>query len=241
MGWDEMVEDVMGVNLRGLRTIWMAIRDPKRLFTAARSSDWQGRQFGPSLRVFLFILAVILFFQFIWADPQSQVAEAFREVVGTLDEIDPEFGDEKTVLEGIEVYVVVYPLILVILSFLFSLLVRIWGNGTPLLARVRLYFAAVIPSAFLGIFSTLILAAVPLDQSTGPTLAALVIGGVVDALTTFRGLAPMYAFVSRLWRALLFGLISMTALAATSIAATVVTLTYISFMLGLESGLAVPS
>ncbi|MEL6568775.1 MAG: hypothetical protein AAFQ22_10185 [Pseudomonadota bacterium] len=238
LGWDEMVEDTVGVNLRGLKTIWTVFWDPKELFSAARDADWQGRRFGPTLRVYLLILAIVLFFQFIWADPNSQVAEAFRESTGGLDDIDPTFADEATVLDAVESYVVIYPVVLIIFSLIASCLVRVWGSGTPLLARVRLYFASVIPGAVLGIFSTLSLAAVPLEQAMVPTVAAVSIGGLADGVTAFRGLSPVHAVGARVWRSIVFALTNTTVLVTTSLVSTLLTLLFIAFKVGLEVGMA---
>ena len=41
-GFDSLVHDVFGLNIRGVRTVWDTTFRPSRTFSAARSADWLG-------------------------------------------------------------------------------------------------------------------------------------------------------------------------------------------------------
>lgn len=237
LGWSELVEDLVGVNLRGLRTIATAFIHPFRLFSAARKPDWEGRQYGPTLRVFLFVLAVIVFFQFIWADPDSAIVQSFMTSVGDLSDIDPAFASPEILQRTVETYVVSFPILFTTFALLASLLVRIWGRGTPLLARIRLYYAAIIPSTVFSLFTTVWLAFLPLEAAYNSAVGALLATAVIDGATAYRGLASVHAPLGRLWRAMILSTVNFLALTMAGVAAGIIGVVIFGFQLGFERGM----
>ncbi|MEM1105980.1 MAG: hypothetical protein AAGH87_06280 [Pseudomonadota bacterium] len=216
MGWHDLIEDLVGVNLRGLRTLAAAFAQPATLFTSARARDWDGQVFSPSVRVYIFLIAVILFFQFIWGDASSPSAEAMREQFEALAAADPRLDDPELVGRVMNLFALVFPIVAVLISFIGSLLVRIWGAGTPILARIRLYFAAILPSTFLQLFGTVGLALTPASFVNLALVVALLLYWIADVATTYRGLAPVHARGGRIWRAILFGLVNLIAIVLAS-------------------------
>lgn len=208
MGWNELVEDLVGVNLRGLRTLAAAFTTPAKLFTAARSRDWQGVFFSPSVRVYIFLIAVVVFFQFIWADASSPSVQGMREQLESLAEVDPRLDDPELVERVMDLFAVVFPIASLLLTLLASLLVRIWGAGTPLLVRIRLYFVAILPSTLFQLFGTVGLSFVPTSFAGLGLVIALLAYWAADMITAYRGLAPVHSRGRRIWRSLLFGLVN---------------------------------
>lgn len=50
LGVDDLVEDIFGLNWRGLKTIWTLFTRPALYFEAAKTPKWQDR-YTPSFRV----------------------------------------------------------------------------------------------------------------------------------------------------------------------------------------------
>ena len=65
-GLNDMAEDIFGLSLRGLSTIWETITKPAIVFTAARTPDWNQR-YTPSLRLVTSIIAVMMLLRIFWA------------------------------------------------------------------------------------------------------------------------------------------------------------------------------
>ena len=208
MGWNELIEDLVGVNLRGLRTLSAAFTTPAKLFTAARSRDWQSVFFSPSVRVYIFLIALIVFFQFIWGDDSSPSVQGMREQLESLAELDPRLGDPDLVERVLDRFAVIFPITSLLLTLLASVLVRIWGTGTPLLVRIRLYFAAILPSTLFQLFGTVGLSFVPTSYAGLGLVVALLAYWAADTITTYRGLAPVHGLGGRIWRGFLFGVVN---------------------------------
>ena len=51
VGGDDLIEDMFGLNLRGLKTLWVMFASPRKGYEAARSPDWMDRSYTPSIRL----------------------------------------------------------------------------------------------------------------------------------------------------------------------------------------------
>lgn len=232
LGWDELVEDAIGVNLRGLKTIKTAIMDPAALFSAARLADWKGHAFSPTFRVALFLLAVMMFQQFIWASPTSQMGQSMTLAAEGIAETTADYSAEDLFDRITGRFLLLYPIIYMSVAFLSGMILRIWGKGTPLLARIRLYFAAIIPSLTLVTATSIPFAYVPLEYSFMTNAVLFVVIFAIDSSVVWRGLAGVYKGAARVWRSSLFAL---TNFIAGGIAAVLI-VTIITIWLGMEIG-----
>lgn len=205
-GWSELVEDTIGVNLRGIRTLWAMFIKPVDVFEASRTLDWNGQKYSSSLRVWTFLLAVVMFFQFVWATPESPLGEQFSQVFAALPSDDQRLTDPSTIDFAIQKYVFLYPVILLCLTFFASIIFRIWGKGTTTVERIRLFYAAAIPGMAAVLFTTPAVALMPAGKSFFIFLvSSLLLVFALDCITAYRGLAPKYGIGGRSWRAILFG------------------------------------
>jgi len=211
---DDFVEDLFGLNVRGLATIKDMFVRPATVFEAARTPNWMGR-YTPSIRLLFSVITVMMVFRFIWAGEGSGFAEMMET---TQLNADPDATPED--MEQLSNnYLLAYPVAAMSVFFILSLVTNIWGKGSTLVTRIRLLFLALIPNFVLTLFLM-----IPLSNLKGETfliaaLALAVMMMVVDFSTVFRGLAPVYAGTQRAWRGVLFAVISFLGQNLTGIAA----------------------
>ena len=208
-GWGELIEDAIGVNLRGLKTLWVSITTPARLFSACRTIDWEDRKYSPTLRVWLFLLAIMMFLQFLWAHPDSFLGQQMSAAFSVAAEENPILKEPKTLELALQRYVFLYPIILLLFCIVTALLVRIWGKGTTSVTRIRLFFAAVLPGMFVTLITTPFLAFVSGDSALMYAFCSFSAVMLADVLTTWRGLVPTHSIGARTWRALLLAVFNL--------------------------------
>ena len=206
-GLDALFEDIFGLNIRGLKTIWHLFWKPSEVFEAARDIHWKD-QYTPTIRLYFSILAVILFFQFIWAGENSFLENSFREILAPVlaGSEGAVFTLEEIVDQAVRVYIVLYPFTLGFLALIAAMLTHIWGKGAGFTTRVRLYFASIIPLTFVGFIVNIATANVSADYTFVVFAGSFIPTLLVGYLTVFRGLKPTHE-TGRSWRAILFSLI----------------------------------
>ena len=208
-GWSELVEDAVGVNLRGLKTLWVSIVSPARLFSASRNIDWEDRTYSPTLRVWLFLLAIMMFLQFLWAHPDSFLGQQMAAALTSGASENPILREPKTLDLALQRYVFLYPIVLVSFCIVIALLMRIWGKGTTGVTRIRLYFATVLPGMFVTLITTPLLAFVSSNAALIFALCAFTAVMVADFSTMWRGLVPTHSIGARTWRAVLLAVLNL--------------------------------
>ena len=222
-GWHELVDDAFGINLKGLKTIWASITAPAGLFSAACTIDWQGQKYSPTLRVWLFLITVLMFLQFIWANPDSIVGQQMKSAFDA-------YGDTRlTARETIEIalqrYVFVYPILLMLLSMLAALLPGIWGRPMTAAVRIRTYFATILPGLVVTLLSTpltLLISGDNMAVYVQSMSIVMVLVFLADFITAHRGLAPTHKVSARTLSAMLLAIINaIVYLMASTIAATI--------------------
>lgn len=203
-GWDALLDDLFGLNVRAVRTLGVAFTRPARLFTAARDADWLGK-YTPSLRLVFTIIAATVVLRFLWASDDSPLTQS---IVAYLKDVPPEdlpVADPVVAARMLmNQFLVLFPFTYFGCHFLTSLLVRIWGKGTPTPVRIRLYFAGLLPALGLGMVLTVPYGLVPVESLDLFTLGISVLAVLVYVTTVFFGLAPVHGAGARSWRSLLF-------------------------------------
>jgi len=76
LSMESVVEDLFGLNLRGLRSIAKLWVRPRDYFTAAKAVNWNDT-FTPSIRLWLFFFALFSAFKFLWVGNGEGMIEAF--------------------------------------------------------------------------------------------------------------------------------------------------------------------
>lgn len=175
LGIDDLVEDIFGLNLRGLKTIWTLIRRPWLYFEAAKTPKWQDK-YTPSFRVWFSIVAIGAFFQFIWIGQNSPM---FAQYLGMMNEIiegtnaslaesdkmidlnvfDPNVA-AKTLVKYSQLFL---PLGYLICMLVVAALFHSWGERLSFVVRIRYVFAIIIPGSILGFVFAIFTIKVPFE------------------------------------------------------------------------------
>lgn len=204
-GWGELIEDIIGVNLRGFRTLWATIVKPVDVFEASRTLDWRGQKYSSSIRVWTFLLALLMFFQFLWAAPEGPIGEQFKASFSELPVDHPVLNAPSTIERVVQNYVFLYPILLLAISFVTSMLLHIWGKGTKVVERIRLLYVAVLPGTAIVVLTTPLILFVPSQWALHFTAASFFAIFLADSTTVFRGLVTEYTVSARAWRAIFLG------------------------------------
>lgn len=190
-GWDALLDDLFGLNVRALATIWVSFTQPSKLFTAARDADWLGK-YTPSIRLVFSLIAVVVFLKFIWTNDASGLFAYSRQTFEAL-EVQLPGGDLNALTrEYLNILLVTYPFTYFGVHAIFALFLRIWGAGTPLPVRIRLYFVAVIPVMLMGLATTTLYGMMTLAQIEWFTLIGLALMIAMYFLVILSGLKPVY-------------------------------------------------
>ncbi|MFC6198676.1 hypothetical protein [Ponticaulis profundi] len=208
IGLNEIAEDAFGLSLRGFRTMWIALRKPQRVFDAARSLDWLGGRFTPSVRLVFSILAVMTALRFLWAGEQSVLYGMVDLAVGSANAFSEHMAHEEFVESLLDHFVFFFPLTYMALHVLAVLGLRIWGRGTGYALRLRLHFVALIPSTLFTLIGTPAFSAFSAEswRIIGPVFMVALLA--IDFTTVMRGGAAGAGTFGKVWRSGLFALVN---------------------------------
>ncbi|GLQ23230.1 hypothetical protein GCM10007853_11040 [Algimonas ampicilliniresistens] len=202
VGFDDFLDDIFGISIKGLKSIWTLIVDPTDYFEAARHGDWQGR-FTPALRIWLSIMTIMIALQFIWAadassymDSITQIPRAFVDIQIKQDGANIEALNNYNMLDAAKRIntrnMLIYPVIFIAVFLLLSAIFRPWRNGENFVVSQRYIFGVIVPASVLGLTTTVLSYLAPPSFYTAYTNIQLVVIGVVYAITAYRG--PMRDF-----------------------------------------------
>ncbi|NNU15825.1 hypothetical protein HK107_05760 [Parvularcula sp. ZS-1/3] len=202
IGLDDIFGDLFGLNIKGMRSIVDVWIKPATYAKAARDEGWEGR-YTPSIRLWLSMMAVGSFLQFLWISDDAPITKVFAEGFRDAGLSAPE-GITLTEL-GQEAAVWTYGLMPVVqLVFLMFLAVfwRLWGAPTTVGLRVRYLLGVMIPSGSLMLAILPVLAVMPEAYMTAYGLLLAVLAALVDWQTSARGFITAKARGGKLLRAL---------------------------------------
>ncbi len=173
LGYDSLLEDLFGLNIRGLKTIWALFRRPHEYFIAAKDRNWQDR-FTPSFRVWFAIMAIGTACTFIWAgnnspmlgiytDMMSEVARGANlsleasEKVLDMSSWDPA-ASAKYLVKSIQL---ILPFAYFFFFILLAAIYRAWGEKLSFVIRLRYVFAIIVPGSLIGYIFAMVTINVP--------------------------------------------------------------------------------
>ena len=226
----DLVEDMFGLNLRGLKTIWDTFVRPADVFAAARLPDWGG-QYTPSIRLVFSLGAVLGFFSFFWAGENSYFFQSFAEGlrIGAEARDGDADGADQLATEILSIYSVLLPFSYIVGNGIIGLLFRVWGRGTSAVVRLRLHMIAVTPSIVFSLISTLVLTKQSEDIATFSTWASALIALLLSFVTSYRGGVVAQTGRGRVGKAFLFSLASLIASALAGMLAFLGPVIYLGF------------
>lgn len=207
LSMESVVEDLFGLNLRGLRSIAKLWTRPRDYFTAAKAADWNDR-FTPSIRLWLFFFAVFSAFKFLWLGSGEGMIEAFANgfaearIQLPLGQTYPDIGKEAVLF-----FFGLLPFLQIIGTIIIAFIYPFWGERTTIALRQRYFFGVIVPSASLGPIFMTVMMFMPSNSLTAYGFALALIVFIIDFQTGYRGAFSNVSGISRAWRA---GLLSLT-------------------------------
>jgi len=210
IGFDSLLEDVFGLNIRSFRSIGTLFTRPHKYFEAARDADWL-RRFTPSFRVWFGLTALTAAMRFIWAGPDTPSAQAYRLVVDSIIEsanstLQAEgqmisMSDQARNIFAADILkwmIAISPFIIITLTALLATFYKAWGEKLTYVVRLRYLFGIIITGAFVGFLSAFLMQAVPTSIYQQINLALLVLIFILYFDTAFRGPYKTHTLGSRL-------------------------------------------
>lgn len=216
IGFDNLLEDIFGLNIRALKTIGVLFRKPYDYFEAARTPEWENK-YTPSFRVWFGIMALLVALNFIYNNDKSTMTQAYE---GMIENIASEFqqahnsanAKEGQASESINIdtaqaakdmgkwVMVYYPFAYIPFMALAGIVVRFWGRSLTYVTRLRYLFAIVIPSTTFMFISTFLVLVVSAKYFAWLTAIMFVIMVALDFLTSYRGPFKDMPQKKRIWR-----------------------------------------
>ena len=187
VGGDDLIEDMFGLNLRGLKTLWVMFVSPRRGYEAARSPDWMDRSYTPSIRLLFSLLAVMTATRFLWAGADSSIHALVDGQVSAIEELGSPEERSAFTEHIIDYFLLLFPFSFMLTQAIAGSLLRVWGKGTNTIVRVRLYMLAMLPNATFTLFALPLMTLMTVPQQTEFSLALIALTFLIDFVTVMRG------------------------------------------------------
>jgi len=199
LGRDELLYDLIGINLMGLKSLGTLIKNPVDYFNAALSPDWEGRHW-PSMRMWFGLMTIMIGLQFIWASESSEMTAMFRGLASSITEgVNQGAASKNEVVDfsGFDVaeagkkmfknWIFIYPFFFVAFMCLLGFIFRGWERKLPYVARIRFIFAIIVPGTLIGLFSTFMF--IPLKGTAYmiASVVSIILIFLVYWVTAYRG------------------------------------------------------
>ena len=184
---DDLIEDMFGLNLRGLKTLWVMFVSPRRGYEAARSPDWMDRSYTPSIRLLFSLLAVMTAVRFLWAGADSSMYELIEVQLASMELFETEEALQDATETIINYYLLLFPFSFMLFQSIAALLLPIWGKGTNAIVRVRLYMLALLPNGLATLFMLPAMKFMTAEEMLKYSFAMMSVTLVLDFITSYRG------------------------------------------------------
>lgn len=204
INYDALLNDVFGVNLMGLKSLWVSFRNPKFYFKASSFLDWQNK-LTPAFRLWFTLVALTFFFQFFWAGNSSSTLQMAISQLEATPNLPEGVSAEIAAREYLKWSFGFLPFTLAACLFLLAAIFPFWGEKLNFAVRQRRLFITIIPGTFLAIFSTVALGTAPLTFFLPLIVLTYGLSFFLDSLTAYRGAFIIRSKIGRLWRAVMLG------------------------------------
>lgn len=166
IGFDSLLEDLFGLNIKGLKTIWTLMVSPAKYFQAAKTREWMDK-YTPSFRVWFGIVAITAAFRFVYAGKDSAMltlyTEQMRQMKAAIIEGRMKGGGEPADLSHVDPEAsamvllkwtfILSPFLTIFFMSLLAFVYRAWGEKLSYVVRLRYIFAVIITGTVLGFFA----------------------------------------------------------------------------------------
>ena len=209
VGASDLIEDMFGLNVRGVHTIWQTFRAPARVFASARDADWSDRQYTPSIRLVFSLFAAMAALRFLWSGSDSYFYDVTTKLALSSGEFETEAMARAFTDDVLETFAIVFPFALMLGHFVASLLLHVWGGKTPAAVRIRLYFSVIVPGCLFSLFMTALMGVTTEGSWFWVTGMMILVVFALDFSTALRGGVSGKRLSGRIARALLVAFISL--------------------------------
>lgn len=230
-----MAEDLFGLNIRGLKSIYVAWTRPRAYFASARTPEWSDR-YTPSIRLWLSFFALFSALKFWWLGSNEGMIGAFATGFANAGLSLPEGMTYEDV--GTEAVLWIFgwiPILQIVSMFLLSLIYAVWGERTTVALRQRYLFIILIPSASVMPLFLSIMLLVPQNMMSAYGVFLAAVAFIIDFQTGYRGGFSGISRMGRAWRAGLLAFILVTTNTVTAVAAQIVGILIISQKYGVAT------
>ena len=194
IGFDNLLEDIFGLNIRALKTIGVLFKSPAKYFKAAKTPDWTDR-YTPSFRVWFGLMAMLVALKFLYTTETNIMIDAYtgmmEQVKAGMNSASPEkpieFHTRLAAQEFLKWMMIYFPFAYIPVMALAAIVYRAWTEKLSYVTRLRFLFATAIPSAFMIILITL--STIFIDAKIFVIISAvsLIIMIFLDFITAYRG------------------------------------------------------
>jgi len=228
--FDELLEDILGLSGRSIRTIKSLIFEPVHYFQAAKHPFWLNK-YSPSFRIFFGLMAISTALKFFYASEDGALFRAFEGMISEQIAVDSEFLssnginpqtiDVKAIVQNsLQSFFLISTPLAIVFFLIIAFLFRSFGEPLRYVVRVRFLFSVLIPLGVITLISSISFVFLPSNWIDFVSNLTLVVSISVIGLTAYRGAFPEIASAKgRILRALgLTTLLSASYFLASSIA-----------------------
>nr|WP_070960988.1 hypothetical protein [Hyphomonas sp. Mor2] len=206
-GLDSLIEDVFGLNIRGLKTLWQLIIRPRDVFESARFTDWRSR-YTPTIRLTFSVITVFMLLSFFWAAEDGPFYQMILVQLEEAAKTNPDLPPADQVLDAFfAAYSFSYPFVYMLIHAVIGVLVFFWGSGTGWVTRIRLYFALLVMGMTFSLFMMVLSLMIEREAFPLFALTSFALTYVVYCLTYVRGMWGVHSPIGLGARALAIGFI----------------------------------
>ena len=222
LGFDDFIEDLFGLNLRGLRTLRDSLVRPWEVARSAAFPDWRDRH-TPTFRLWFAMIALGLFSQFLWASPGSSYFDFLQgQVRPAIALVRPDLEVDTIDATGftsayLKIQLSILPFLMAMAYFAVAAVLRVTEEPVSFVRRQRLVFLAPLPGAALAAILYVIMGFTP-ERLLFLFLAAMTLASsALLIVTAYRGIFTWGSRSGRFWRSIGFFALHMGAVTVASL------------------------
>lgn len=201
--FDSFIEDVFGLNVRGLKTLGQLLAGPKKVFESARVADWRSR-YTPTLRLTFSIITVYMLLSFFWAAEDGAMYQTILAQLQDAATRNPDMPAPELILEAyFAAFSFTYPFIYMVIHTIIGSLIWMWGPGSSWVTRIRLYFGLLAVGMFFALLTVLVIPFISTEMFAVFSLVGMSLTFIVYIATYMRGMAGTYSTVGLTVRAVI--------------------------------------
>ncbi|MCA8899929.1 MAG: hypothetical protein KDA53_01625 [Hyphomonas sp.] len=223
-----LAEDLFGLNIRGVKSVYTLWVRPRRYFEAAQTPDWGGK-FTPSIRLWLSFFAIFAALKFWWLGSSDGMTGAYAAGFAQAGlQLPAGMTYEEVGAEAVLLVFGMVPFLQMFAMLLLALFYPFWGRPMTLTLRQRYLFGVILPSTSLMPILMTIMIFVPQNMMTLYGVGLALVTFLIDLQAGYRGGFAHRNGAQRFWRAGLLAFVVVVLNTLTSVGAQIAGIIYIN-------------